>query len=188
MHEPSDPAGQPPLEVERLLGVYRTRLETYPGTEPGFDERWLTWCRKLLTHGGQLVVPPHHPEANLEQLLTSARVQHAVRTLPVPGDQRERDANVAWLWSWGLVDAIVVGYALFPDGLWRPYCWGQDRTGTVVETFEPCLAYAGMELRDELAFSFALTHNAPTLTQVLASDRGRAEALRDLLVAHVTGE
>lgn len=130
---------------ERLLSLYRDRVDTYPNVDAEFGQRWRIWCRTLLSYGGSLVVPPRVPESDLEELLASASVfGPAVRF--VQGDAGECHRNVAALWIDGAIESIGTGYALSADDLWRPHSWGVDPDGVLVETTDERCAYMGIVL------------------------------------------
>src|SRR6266508_1248784 len=56
------PMALPDGERERLLSLYRDRVDTYIGADPDYAQRWRSWCQTLLSFGGALVVPPRSPE------------------------------------------------------------------------------------------------------------------------------
>lgn len=73
------------------------------------------------------------------------------------GEPSQCHRNVACLYeaNEGRV-AIVTGWALSDDGLWRQHSWGFDyETGSTVETTEPREAYFGFLLSDAQAQKFA---------------------------------
>lgn len=122
----------PAEEHERLLALYRQRIEAVAGVDASYGLRWRTWCRSLLVHGGSLVVPPAVPEHDLEALLADAsRFGPVVRLIP-RGDGACHE-NVASMWIDGEFPSIGTGYALTNE-LWRQHSWGVDADGMVVET------------------------------------------------------
>lgn len=138
-------ARRSPEEHARLLTFYRDRVDAYPEVDDEYGQRWRTWCRSLLAHGGSLVVPPLGPEADLEKLLTSgAPIDLPVRA--VPGEPSKCHHNVAVLWLDGTVASIGTGYALSEDGLWRQHSWGLTAVGELVETTAERRAYVGVAL------------------------------------------
>jgi len=134
-----------PGERERLLTLYRQRVDGYVGVDAGYGQRWRSWCRSLLSHGGSAVVPPGIPEPDLEGLLVNSSVfEPAARLLP--GDDNACHGNVAVLWIDGQIASIGTGYALSDDDLWRQHSWGVDADGVVVETTFPRSGYVGIVL------------------------------------------
>ncbi|MEU7876077.1 hypothetical protein [Dactylosporangium sp. NPDC049140] len=135
----------PDEERERLLTLYRNRVNAYPGVGADYGQRWRSWCRMLLSRGGSLVVPPGVVESDLDELLARAAVHGpAVRFLL--GDAGECHRNVATLWIDGAIESIGTGYGLSDDGLWRQHSWGVDPDGVVVETTDPRRVYVGIVL------------------------------------------
>ncbi|MER6593378.1 hypothetical protein ABT214_16290 [Micromonospora purpureochromogenes] len=135
----------PSDERERLLSLYRDRVDTYGGVDEGYGQRWRSWCRTLLSFGGSLVVPPVKPEFDLEKLLASGSAfGSAVRC--VQGDAGECHRNVAPRWIDGAIESIGTGYALSADELWRQHSWGVDPDGVLVETTDERRAYVGIVL------------------------------------------
>jgi hypothetical protein len=132
-------------ERERLLSIYRGRVDAYVGVGAEYAQRWRSWCQTLLSFGGSLVVPPGAPEPDLEALLADGRAfDPAVRF--VYGQAGECHHNVAVLWIDGVVDTIATGYALSHDDLWRQHSWGVDPDGVLVETTDERRAYVGIVL------------------------------------------
>ncbi|GIH08076.1 hypothetical protein Rhe02_61430 [Rhizocola hellebori] len=127
---------------DRLLALYRERVTGYDADE-NFRDRWRAWCRLLLAHGGDLVVPPLHPEPDLDLLLAIGVLQETtVTALDLGGDCH---ANVANSWLDSRIAAIGTGYALHED-LWRQHSWGVSADGTIVETKSPHERYFGATL------------------------------------------
>jgi hypothetical protein len=127
---------------DRLLQFYRERVAGYD-VDDGFHVRWSAWCRSVLSHGGELVVPPGTPEPDLDLLLASARVfAPPVAVADLGGDCH---ANVAKLWLDGEIAAVGTGYALSED-LWRQHSWGVDADGGIMETKVGCERYYGVTL------------------------------------------
>ncbi|BEL03928.1 hypothetical protein Q0Z83_021190 [Actinoplanes sichuanensis] len=135
----------PPETRERLHGLYRSRVDSYPGVDAAYGQRWRAWCRKLLTFGGALVVPPGSPESDLDALLADGSAVDA-RVEFVAGEPGECHHNVAALWIDGAIASIGTGYALSGDGLWRQHSWGLTRDGVLVETTDDRVGYVGITL------------------------------------------
>jgi hypothetical protein len=164
-------------ERERLLGLYRQRVDSYPDVDAGFGERWRAWCRTLLTHGGSVVVPPPGPESDLDALLDRAAAFGSTTRFE-PRDVNACHENVAVLWIDGEVESIGTGYALSDDGLWRQHSWGVDADGTVVETTAERQAYVGITLPARApSMQFAGSNAGGHLRTVLARGGPRAEEL-----------
>jgi hypothetical protein len=159
-------------ERERLLEIYRERVAGYPDPGDEFGERWRSWCRMVLAHGGDLVVPPMHPEPDLDDLLAGATLHGPrVEVLDQGGDCH---ANVAKLWIEGGVDAVGTGYAL-TEGLWRQHSWGVAHDGAVLETKWLAERYFGVRLAPgEPTVKFAVTNYPDDVQQVLDAGTGRA--------------
>src|SRR5579875_1884149 len=124
--EPTSKSGPVPTpsERERLARLYAERVDSYPDAPPGYAQRWRKWCRFLLSHGGELVVPHLAPDDFLERLLSSATVSSVSKLRLVQGSPSSCHANVSALWAQARVEAIGTGYALSADGLWRQHSWG----------------------------------------------------------------
>jgi hypothetical protein len=132
-------------ERERLLSLYRDRVDAYVGVDPDYGQRWRNWCQTLLSFGGSLVVPPRTPEPDLDALLAGGCAFSAAVGV-AHGEVGDCHGNVAVLWIDGAVDAIATGYALSGDGLWRQHSWGVDSGGVLVETTDERSAYVGIAL------------------------------------------
>jgi hypothetical protein len=157
---------------DRLLALYRQRVAGYREVDDEFRVRWLAWCRMVLAHGGELVVPPMHPEPDLDDLLAASTLHGPrVESLDLGGDCHE---NVAKLWIEDRVDAVGTGYAL-TEGLWRQHSWGVADDGVVLETKWPAERYFGLCLAPgEPTVKFAVTNYPGDIRQVLAAGTGRA--------------
>lgn len=160
----STPLTPQELRLERRIS--EARLGDVLPTRTCYLGLWRVWERRLLSHGGVLVKHPSGPEPDLEHLHTRADVIHVDpygdRVLFVEGAPHECHANAAALWRQrrtpGLghvVTGIGSGYALSGDGLWRQHSWAVTSSGRIVETTEPCLAYAGFMLSEQEAKLFA---------------------------------
>ena len=113
--------------------------------------------QKLLTLGGQRMVYRHEPD--LASLLSRGEAFDGPAEL-IPGESRQCHSNVAQLWHENKKTfAIVTGYALSKDGLWRQHSWllrkkpeiGQYR---VLETTIRREKYFGFVLTDSEAENF----------------------------------
>jgi hypothetical protein len=170
-------------ERDRLLQVYRERVAAYAGVDSGFAGRWTTWCRTVLTHGGDLVVPPMHPEPDLDELLNCAEPHGPqVTFLDVGGDCH---ANVASLWAHGDIDMIGTGYALTED-LWRQHSWGLTGDGTVVESKHIAEQYVGTRLASgEPTVKFVMINYPDDIRNVLKSGTDRANEILRVIRASI---
>jgi len=169
---------------ERLERAYRERVDAYEGVDDDFRDRWLAWCRVLLAHGGDLVVPPIGPEPDLDALLAGAIVQ------PSPAAELDLGGNchahVAKLWMDGIAAGVGTGYGLI-GGLWRQHSWAVDPDGALRETKQRHERYVGMTLAaGEPTVRFALNNYEEDVRAFLHSGSPRAaevirvlEAVRD---------
>jgi hypothetical protein len=171
----------PSDERERLLSIYRDRVDAYIGVDPDYRWRWRSWCQTLLSFGGSLVVPPRAPDPDLDTLLAGGfAFGPTVRF--VPGEAGECHGNVAVLWIDGMVDAIATGYALSGDELWRQHSWGVDPDGVLVETTDERSAYVGIVLPAGAAsMQFAGSNAQEHLKTVLQQRRPRAAELISMI-------
>ncbi|MEH0934527.1 hypothetical protein [Micromonospora psammae] len=167
-------------EHDRLLELYRERVAGYAGVDDDYPRRWREWCVRLLDLGGELVVPPGPPEADLDQLIAAAR-PHGPAARQVPGEENGCHANAAILWTDATVAAVGTGYALSADGLWRQHSWGVDADGTVVETTFERQRYMGLTLTDIPALQFAASNAGRHVAAALRARGPRARELAALL-------
>ncbi|MCW3819808.1 hypothetical protein ONA91_35770 [Micromonospora sp. DR5-3] len=175
------PVALPCDERERLLSLYRDRVDTYVGVDAGYGQRWRSWCATLLSFGGSLVVPPVRPEFDLEELLASGSAfGSAVRC--VQGDVGECHRNVAARWIDGAIESIGTGYALSADDLWRQHSWGVDPDGALVETTDERRAYVGIVLPARApSMQFAGSNAQEHLKTVLRQRGPRAAELISMI-------
>lgn len=168
-------------ERDRLLVLYRERVDGYGTDGDEFGDRWRSWCRLVLAHGGALVVPPVTPEPDLDVLLAAAELQGPMVEAPQLGG--DCHANVAKLWMDGGIAAIGTGYALVRD-LWRQHSWGVDADGTVVETKFPAENYLGVTLpAGEATVGFALNCYDGDVRTRLQTGGGRTDDIIAVLRA-----
>jgi hypothetical protein len=167
---------RPAAEHERLLTMYRQRVDGYPDMPAGYPDKWRRWCGMLLARGGDLVVPHRNPDADLDELVAAA-TDFPTPARSIGGDDGACHRNAAEVWARGEVPAIGTGYALSPDGLWRQHSWAVDGDGTVLETTSAeRLAYVGVRLDSgEPVLRFALGNAPDTVKSLLATptERGR---------------
>jgi hypothetical protein len=138
--------------MAELQELYDTRVTTQDERAPGYGVAWKALTEIILAHGGKAVVPPLSIEPDMAELLTGSCVERPVRMAPGRANQCHETAAIAW--CDGKLDAIVTGYALSNDGLWRQHSWGLSK-GAVIEPTEKRLAYFGIELRGARADEFA---------------------------------
>jgi hypothetical protein len=173
--------GRPVLsERDRLLELYRQRVADYE-VDGGFRDRWLALCRVVLTHGGELVVPPMVPEPDLDLLLAAGVPQGPAVAASDPGGNCH--ANVAKLWIDNDIAAVGTGYAL-SEQLWRQHSWGVHADGTVQETKWPCERYFGVTLPlGEPTVQFVLNSYDGDVRTRLRRSGGRADEIISVLRA-----
>lgn len=168
-----------PSDRDRLLGMYTQRVADYSNVDAGFGDRWRAWCRMLLAHGGDLVVPPMQPDPDLDDLLAGAAA-HGPR-VEVVGEGGDCHGNVAKRWIDGDIATIGTGYAL-TEGLWRQHSWGVADDGGVVETKWPAERYVGVRLGPgEPTVTFAVNNYPGELREVLRAGAGRAAEIITVL-------
>jgi hypothetical protein len=136
-----------PVEHARRLEFFRGRLIGMP---QDYVEEWLELCRRLLTHGGAMVVPGFGPDPDVKALLSAMAVSAGGGAELVLGEQSRCHTNAAAMLAAGEVDALETGYALSVDGLWRCHSWAR-KDGRLVETTAPRVLYAGVTLSMERA-------------------------------------
>jgi hypothetical protein len=161
--------------------MYRSRVSAYEGVAEDYSRRWSRWCRHLLQHGGELVIPHQGPEHHLDELLAGAEVQPPP-SRSVPGDDNGCHTNVAMLWTDGTVEAIGTGYALSDDGLWRQHSWGVDTDGTPVETTVGRIRYVGITLTGVPALQFAVANAGNHVKAAIKANGPRSRELTAILV------
>lgn len=156
-----------PQNVRAERRISETRLAEVMGVRKSYLGLWRTWERRLLGHGGVLVKHPSGPEPELELLLTRADVTHVGswgdQAFFYEGVPHQCHANAAALWRERRtpdrnhrVTGIASGYGLSGDGLWRQHSWAVTAQGRILETTEPCVAYAGFVLSEQEARLFAV--------------------------------
>jgi hypothetical protein len=109
----------------------------------------------LLRVGGDFLVAPPKPDANVVELVTSGFVMSGPVTLKAMKSSMCHQ-NAAAIWrdrKFGVV-GIATGYALSDDGLWRQHTWGIQRTG-ILETTVERVKYFGILLQGARADHFA---------------------------------
>ena len=164
---------------DRRERMYRERVDAYEGVDDDFRDRWLAWCRTLLVHGGDLVVPPMGPEPDLDALLAGATIQPSpVAELDLGGNCH---ANVARLWIEGGAAGIGTGYGLI-DELWRQHSWAVDADGALREIKNRHERYVGMTLGSgRPTVQFALSNYDGDVVAVLRSGSARAHEIMNVL-------
>jgi hypothetical protein len=167
-----------PADYDRMLTFYRERVASY-GAGDAWRAGWSQWCRRLLSFGGDLVVPHWGPEPHLERLLAGAATASGDVTM-IQGRPNGCHDNAALLWLLGTADAIGTGYALSDDGLWRQHSWGVDGDGRVIETTCPRVRYVGVTLAGQDALEFVGSQLGPEEVGDLAARPDRLAALLTL--------
>src|SRR2546430_15541009 len=88
----------PSDEHERLLSLYRDRVDAYIGVDPDYGQRWRNWCQALLSFGGSLGVPPRAPEPDLDALLVGGcAFGPAARSVPGGAGGCYRHGAALWV-------------------------------------------------------------------------------------------
>jgi hypothetical protein len=161
-----------------LLALYRARVADYD--EKSQDD-WRRWCRTVLGHGGDLVVPPTKLDPDLDFLLEAAVPQsRPVKSLELEGSCH---SHVTGLWLDRDIDAVGTGYAL-SGGLWRQHSWGIGRDGVLWETKWTCEHYIGVTLPSgEPTVRFVLNNYAGDIKEVLRQGSVRAREIIAVLRA-----
>ena len=108
--------------------------------------------RKLLSLGGEAVCLQYEPDLDL--LLTLGQ-EYAQPVRRVPGVNSACHLNVGRLFDEKRLAAIVTGWALSEDGIWRQHSWGIDWKGRLVETTLPRTRYFGVYMVRETANEFS---------------------------------
>lgn len=88
--------------------------------------------------------------------------------------------------------AIMTGYALSDDGVWRQHTWNVDGDGIVIETTEMRVAYFGFTLTDDESLEFADQNQVRPPQSVLDDDFEDREFIlmgdpADVRVAEIAG-
>jgi hypothetical protein len=133
--------------------MYAQRVAAQNQQSPGYGNAWQKLSSKILEHGGVAVVPPLGCEFQLRDILRRGVLQSAPARL-TRGEISQCHRNTAVLFKMGKTIAIVTGYALSDDGLWRQHTWGLDKRGTVIETTERRAAYFGFALNEDESEAF----------------------------------
>jgi hypothetical protein len=147
-------AATPPVAqtIADLQAFYDKRVADQEEGTPGYGAAWKELVAVILGHGGVAVVPPTTCEDDIPKFLGGGCVERQVRL--VKGPPSRCHTTTATYWEEGKLDAIVTGYALTRDGLWRQHSWGLS-DGTVIEPTMRRVAYFGIELRGAEADNFA---------------------------------
>jgi hypothetical protein len=66
--------------------------------------------------------------------------------------------NAALFWLKGKCTAIVIGYYLGPDDVWRQHSWGVMDNGTILDTHSAGWLYFGVRVESMEAVKFAEDH------------------------------
>jgi hypothetical protein len=136
-----------------MLSMYDARLIEQDTNYPGYAELFAEVSAFLLSLGGQLVVPPMHPDGMVRRLLVDGLRFADVPLVVETGERNDCHGNVVRLWRSEKAE-IATGYALSDDGLWREHSWGV-RDGAVVETTEPRQCYWGVVIDQHDAAEYA---------------------------------
>ena len=74
------------------------------------------------------------------------------------GRPNECHRNAALFWLMGKCTAIVIGYYLGPDDVWRQHSWGGMDDGTILDTHSAGRRYFGVRVESMEAIKFAEDH------------------------------
>ena len=105
--------------------------------------------RRLLSLGGRAVILWNGNNSPIESryLLAQGRVSDKRGLKLIKGAPSScHDNALAW-WHKNKSGAVMTGYALSRDGVWRPHSWGLTARGTIVETTERRIVYFGADIR-----------------------------------------
>ena len=141
-----------PRSTVDLQAFYDERVAAQDAQVPGYASSWRALATLILTNGGRAVVPPPTIEEDLRALLSGTCTTRKVRLVKGPPNSCHETTALAWFA--GKLDAVVTGYALSEDGLWRQHSWGLSNN-VVIEPTEKRTAYFGIELHGEAANEFA---------------------------------
>ena len=130
------------------------------------DELELPLYKRLLADDKTIVVMPKLPEEEeeLAALIERANFLPAEGALLFKMESSACHRNAADLWLSGREPdcrsevagcALMSGYALSDDNLWRQHSWVTTREGQIVETTTPRTRYFGYTMNTEEAEQFA---------------------------------
>ena len=114
--------------------------------------------QRLLRIAGEEICA--RPEPHIEEILTRGREWPTRHRKVEGGEPNHCHANVATLWSKNPDQlAIVIGYALADDNVWRQHTWAWSMISErIVETTRPFRDYFGFQMNDEEASRFAMAN------------------------------
>ena len=139
----------------RQVAALERRMAARIAEEPRMGELY----DLLLSIAGFAVTDPEEPD--LEKLLARGELWGTAGLKQVKGEPISCHANAARLWMCDREKyAIVTGWAMSQDGVWRQHSWAVDRKGRIVETTVSRVAYFGVMLDPEEAALFALSNVA----------------------------
>jgi len=153
----------------------KTRANTRDCVERSREEHeryiWLAECEKtslrqrrflrplhkqLLLLGGNVVIlwNGHNSVKAARYLRAKGRVFHRRGLKLELGPRSACHENAMAWWRRNQDGAVMTGYALSTDGIWRPHSWGLTVRGTIVETTEKRTIYFGADIRPLLTEMF----------------------------------
>jgi hypothetical protein len=116
----------------------------------------------LLQAGGAEVVGQMETPEELDRLIGRGFFQDGAGAKLRLGLPTKCHANAAYAWAREKKKyAIVTGYALSDDGLWRQHSWLRDQKGRIIETTDPRLLYYGYEMTTVETMAFSLAQFGP---------------------------
>lgn len=132
--------------------LFDERIRQQNETLPGYADVWKLLCDRLLTHGGEGVVPPLMFDTAIPELVAELTVIDGEDVVLVGGEPSNCHRNVRDLIETAAdVDGETAtenwtGYALSDDGLWRQHSWAATPTGRTIETTVRRSRYAGIRV------------------------------------------
>ena len=138
--------------------------------------------KKLLSIGGEAVVPQPEIREHLDALLTTGEVFNSKNIKMILGYPSHCHENSAKLWLRYEYPQIVTGWVLDCDTLWRQHSWlWHPNKKHIIETTGKRKIYFGTILNDIQSVKFLLSNVYPTELRYIKSSK-RSSALVDSFV------
>jgi hypothetical protein len=142
--------------ADQSVAALEQRLSSQDASHPGYAAAWREFSAVVLSHGGRYVAPPSTPDVMIGMLGEQGRlVPSSTVVARRAGDPQKCHQNAVALWRDGHATAIGTGYALSPDSFWREHSWAWTRSGHLIKTGEPRVAYIGLRMESDFADWFA---------------------------------
>lgn len=141
--------------ISELQEHYAQRLAAQDVSHPGYGAAFDAFARLLLSHGGDLVVPPADPDILIGPISEMGAIRSVEGLVVRPMQASDCHVNAAELWRAGEVPSIGTGYAMSNDLLWREHSWGVTSAGAIVETTLQRSIYFGFVFEGQDAAWFA---------------------------------